>query len=101
MLTLQCERSGVYEPPKTKKKLKLEGTSIRKCDCSFRMHGYFEKKTNDWWLAKLNGVHNHELEPKLGSHLLAGRLKRRKRKKVVDMTKCLTLPRNILMDLKE
>ena len=100
MLTLHCERSGVFKPPKTKKKLKHEGTSSRKCDCPFRMCCYFDKKTNDRWLVMLNGVHNHELEPKLGSHRLAGRLKEEK-KRVVDMTKSLALLRNILTDLKE
>ena len=58
---LYCERSGEYKPSKTKKKLKLEGTDSRKCGCPFRMRGYFEKNKNEWWLAILNGVHNHEL----------------------------------------
>ena len=40
MLTLQCERSGVYKPPKRRKKLNLEGTCSRKCDCPFRLRGY-------------------------------------------------------------
>ena len=50
ILTLQCERSGVYnyKPPKTRKTLKLEGTGSRKCDCLFRICSYFHKKTNDW-----------------------------------------------------
>ena len=48
MFMLQCERSGVYKLPKMKKKLKLEGTGSSKCDCSFRMCGYFEKKTNEF-----------------------------------------------------
>jgi len=61
MLTLQCERNGVYKLPKMKKKLKLEGTYLRKCDCSFKMRGYFDKKTNECWLAILNEVHNHDL----------------------------------------
>jgi len=46
-LTLQCERSGEYKPPKTRKKPKLEGTSSRKCDCPFRLCGFFDKVTND------------------------------------------------------
>ena len=100
-MALQCERSGVYKPPNRKKKLNLKSTGSRKCDCMFRLRGYFEKKTDDWWLAMLNGVHNHELEPKLGTHLVAGRLKEEDKKRVVDMTKSLALPRNILMDLKE
>jgi len=45
MLVLQCEKSGVYKPPKTKKKLNLEGTGSRKCDCLFSMRGYFDKKS--------------------------------------------------------
>jgi len=49
----------------------------------------------------LNGVHNHELEPKLEGHLLAGRLKEEEKKRVVDMIKSLALPRNILTNLKE
>jgi len=58
---LNCDRSGEYKPPKTKKKLKLEVTCLRRCGCPFRMCGYFEKKTNDWWLSVLNGVHKNEL----------------------------------------
>ena len=86
------ERSGVYKPPTTMKKLKLEGTDSRKCECPIKICGYFEKKTNDWWLSVLIGVHNHDLGPKLGVHL-AGRLREKEKKKV--------LCRNILMDLKE
>ena len=44
---------------------------------------------------------NHELEPKLGGHLLTGRLKEEDKKRVLNMTKRLALPRNILTDLKE
>jgi len=101
MVTLQYERSGVYKPLKRRKKLNFEGTSSRKCDCPFRLRGYFEKNTNDWSLAMLNGIHNHELEPKLGVHLLAGKIKEEEKKRVFDMTKSLTLPRNILTDLKK
>lgn len=57
MLTLHCERSAEYKPPKMVKKLELEDTSSRKCGCPSRMHDYFEKKTNEWWLTILNGVH--------------------------------------------
>jgi len=31
-MTMQCERSGEYKPPKTRKKPKLEGTGSRKCN---------------------------------------------------------------------
>jgi len=54
---LQYERSSVYKPLKRRKKLNLEGTGSRKCDCLFRLCGYFEKNTNDWWLVMLNEIH--------------------------------------------
>jgi len=43
-MTMQCERSGEYKPPKTRKKLKLEGTCTRKCNCPFRLKCFFDKK---------------------------------------------------------
>jgi hypothetical protein len=49
----------------------------------------------------LCGIHNHELAPKLAGHLLADRLKEEEKKRVIDMTKSLAVPRNILTNLKE
>jgi len=49
----------------------------------------------------LCGVHNHEMTPKLSGHLLAGRLKTEEKQRVIDMTKSLAKPRNILTDLKD
>jgi len=43
-MTMQCERSGEYKPPKTRKKPKLEGTGTRKCNCPFRLKCFFDKK---------------------------------------------------------
>jgi len=101
-MTMQCERSGEYKPPKTRKKPKLEGTGTRKCNCPFRLKCFFDKKkTQDWWIAMLCGIHNHDLAPKLSGHLLAGRLKAEEKQRVIDMTKSLAKPRNILTDLKE
>ncbi|AES60308.1 hypothetical protein MTR_1g043440 [Medicago truncatula] len=62
---------------------------------------FFDKDTNDWWLVMLCGMHNHDLEEKLQGHLIAGRLSAEEKKKVIDMTKKLTVPRNILTNLKE
>jgi len=97
---MQCERSGEYKPPKTRKKPNLQGTSSRKCECLFRLRGFFEKDTNDWWIAMFCRIHNHELVPKLTDHLQMGRIKEEKKKRVIDMTKSLAVPRNILTDLK-
>ncbi|AES99337.1 FAR1 DNA-binding domain protein [Medicago truncatula] len=68
-MTMQCERSGEYKPPKTRKKPKLEGTSSRKCNCPFRLKCFFEKKTQEWWIAMLCGVHNHDLASNLSGRL--------------------------------
>jgi len=51
------------------------------------LRGFFDKYTNDWWVAMLSGIHNHELAPKLVGHLLAGRIKEEEKKRVIDMTK--------------
>jgi len=98
-LTMQYERSGEYKLPKTRKKPNLEGTGSRKCECSFRLKCFFEKNTQDWWIAMPCGIHNHELAPKLAGHLLAGRLKAEEKQRVTDMTKSLAAPRNILTNL--
>jgi len=74
-MTMQCEKSGEYKPPKTSKKPKLEGTGSRNCECPFRLKCFFENNTQDWWIAMLCGIHDHDLAPKLIAHLLAGRLK--------------------------
>jgi len=100
-LTMQCERSEIYKPPKTRKKSNLEGIDSRKCNCPFRLKGFFDKDTNDWWVAMLCGMHNHDLEEKLQGHLLAGIFSAEEKKKVIDMTKSLTVPRNILTNLKQ
>jgi len=49
----------------------------------------------------LSGIHNHELVPKLVGHLLVGIIKKEEKKRVIDMTKNLVVPRNILSDLKQ
>jgi len=100
-LTMQCERSGIYKPPKTRKKPNLEGIGSRKCNCPFRLKGFFDKDRNDWWLAMLCGMHNHDLDEKLSGHLIAGRLSAEEKKKIIDMTKSLTVSQNILTNLKQ
>jgi len=49
----------------------------------------------------LCGMHNHDLDGKLSGHLIAGRLSAEEKKKVIDMTKSLTVPQNILTNLKQ
>jgi len=49
----------------------------------------------------LNGIHNHEMVPKLKGHILAERLKVDDKKIVRNLTKSSVQPKNILMNLKE
>jgi len=51
--------------------------------------------------AALCRMHNNDMEEKLSGHLLAGRLSAEEKKKVIDMTKSLTVPQNILTNLKQ
>ncbi|AES64552.1 hypothetical protein MTR_2g027000 [Medicago truncatula] len=60
-----------------------------------------EGDTNDWWLAMLCGMHNHDLEEKLQGHLIAGRLSAEEKKKDIEIAKSLTVPQNILTNLKQ
>ena len=52
-LTMQCERSGEYKPPKMRKKPNLEGTGSRKCECPFMLCGFFDKDANDWLVGEI------------------------------------------------
>ena len=47
------------------------------------------------------GVHNHEMTKSLVGHPYAGRLTKDEKIVVVDMTKSMLKPRNILLTLKE
>ena len=52
-------------------------------------------------LQLLCGMPNHDLDEKLSGHLITGRLCAEEKKKVIDMTKSLTVPQNILTNLKQ
>jgi len=65
------------------------------------LKGFFDENTSDWWITMLCGMHNHDLEEKLQGHLLASRLSAEEKKKVIDMTKSFTVPRNILANLEQ
>ncbi|KAH1199039.1 hypothetical protein GmHk_18G052490 [Glycine max] len=47
------------------------------------------------------GIHNHELAKSLVEHPYAGRLTKNEKNIIVDMTKSMVKPRNILLTLKE
>ncbi|XP_045810896.1 uncharacterized protein LOC123905333 [Trifolium pratense] len=98
-LVLECERSGKYVP--AKKKLKSDTSGTRKCECPFRLRGYYNKATKLWRLTVVNGMHNHELDKGLEGHLVAGRLKPQEKDFMDEMTRNAVAPKNILSTLKE
>jgi hypothetical protein len=59
---LGCERGGVYK--ELKRKLKREDTATRKCECRFRLRGYF-LVNKQWKLSVVNGEHNHKMAKNL------------------------------------
>lgn len=97
-LVLGCERGGVYKSKN--KNLKREETGSRKCECPFRLRGYF-LSCGQWSLSVVNGKHNHDFEPKLEGHLVVGRLTDEEKLIVSDLTKSMVEPRNIMTHLKQ
>ncbi|XP_045821872.1 iron-regulated transcriptional activator AFT2-like [Trifolium pratense] len=98
-LVLECERGGKYVP--AKKKLKSDSFGTRKCECPFRLCGYYNKETKLWRLTVANGMHNHELYKGLQGHLVAGRLKPQEKEFMDEMTRNAVAPKNILSTSKE
>ena len=47
------------------------------------------------------GIHNHDLAKPLVGHPYVGRLRKAKKKLIVDMMTSMVKPRNILLTLKE
>ena len=68
--------------------------------CLFKLRSY-SKKSNEWSLNILNGVHNHPIGSKLEGHHLAGILIEKDKKIVANLTRNMVEPKNILMNLKD
>ncbi|KAH1221688.1 Protein FAR1-RELATED SEQUENCE 5 [Glycine max] len=54
-----------------------------------------------WTVKLICGIHNHELAKSLVGHPYAGRLTKDEKKIIVEMTKSMVKPKNILLTLKE
>ncbi|KAH1234590.1 Alpha-glucosidase 2 [Glycine max] len=96
---LGCERSGKYRPYKnTLSKV----TSSKKCECPFKLKGKALNKDEGWIVKVMCGYHNHDLgETLVVGHSYAGRLTAEEKSLVIDMTKKMVEPRNILLTLKD
>ncbi|RWR74561.1 protein FAR1-RELATED SEQUENCE 2 isoform X2 [Cinnamomum micranthum f. kanehirae] len=104
-IILGCERSGCYRNNRknrevnTEKKMKL--TASKKCGCPFSLLGKNLGTNNDWTLHVLCGVHNHPAENFREGHSYAGRLSEEETSLLVDMSKSMVRPKEILATLKQ
>ncbi|KAL5153091.1 Protein FAR1-RELATED SEQUENCE 5 [Glycine soja] len=94
-----CERSGSYNC--RNKEFVRKDTGSRKCGCPFRLRGKPVHGGEGWMVKLICGIHNHELAKSLVGHPYAGRLTKDEKKIIVDMTKSMVKPKNILLTLKE
>ncbi|XP_057496891.1 uncharacterized protein LOC130781651 isoform X1 [Actinidia eriantha] len=103
-ITFGCERSGYLRDRRSKegnskKQLKMFGT--KKCGCPFALKGQKLDTDDDWVLQVLCGVHNHPIAEHLVGHSYAGRLSEEETSTLVDMSKSLVRPKEILVTLKQ
>ncbi|KAH1214311.1 Protein FAR1-RELATED SEQUENCE 5 [Glycine max] len=94
-----CEWSDEYKC--RKKEFIRRDTGTRKCGCPFKLRCKPVAGGEGWMVKLICGVHNHELAKSLVGHPYAGRLTKAEKTIIVDMTKSMVKPRNILLTLKE
>ncbi|XP_028054207.1 uncharacterized protein LOC114258455 [Camellia sinensis] len=101
---LACERSGQY---RATKKLKHDGnntsriTGTKKCGCPFDMRAHRFTTHDEWILTVVCGLHNHPLAEHLEGHSYAGRLSKDEKALLMDMSKSMVRPKEILVTLKQ
>ncbi|KAH1261289.1 Protein FAR1-RELATED SEQUENCE 5 [Glycine max] len=96
---IDCERSGEYRCRKNE--FVRRDTRTRKCGCPFKLRGKPVVGGQGWMVKLMCGIHNHKLDKSLVGHPYAGRLTKAEKTLIVDMTKSMIKPRNILLTLKE
>ncbi|XP_057806170.1 PKS-NRPS hybrid synthetase cheA-like [Salvia miltiorrhiza] len=77
------------------------GTGTKKIGCPFMLQGVKLKKDDDWGVKVICGSHNHPPAEQLEGHSFAGRLSKEEETMLIDMTKNMIRPRNILLAIKE
>ncbi|XP_028113890.1 uncharacterized protein LOC114311922 [Camellia sinensis] len=104
-IKLACKRSGKY---RQKKKVKFYShdenariTGTKKCDCPFLLKDEKLSPNNDWMLHVVCGVHNHLAVDHLEGHSYLGRLSHQENELLVDMSKSMVRPKDILVTLKQ
>ncbi|XP_028060353.1 uncharacterized protein LOC114263966 [Camellia sinensis] len=101
---LACERSGQY---RAIKKLKHDGnntsriTGTKKCGCPFDMRAHRFTTHDEWTLTVVCRLHNHPPAEHLEGHLYAGRLSKDEKALLMDTSKSMVRPKEILVTLKQ
>ncbi|XP_028117995.1 uncharacterized protein LOC114315589 [Camellia sinensis] len=101
---LACEWSGTY---RLRKKLKngpkdlLRQTGTKKCECPFDLRAFKLKTNDELTLNEVCGLHNHPAAEHLQGHSYARRLSANEKSLLVDMSKSLVRPKEILITLKQ
>ena len=106
---LSCERSGTYRIHSSVKnhgenksdQQQSRRTGTKKCSCPFLLKGKELSSEEGWVLSVDCGLHNHLTAEHLEGHSFAGRLSEEEENLVVDMSKTLVRPRDILRTLKQ
>lgn len=112
-----CERGGCYQKnsvdstslqkkkhdaslnPKKKKRHRSGGT--KRCGCPFRLKGKNVGHGDEWTLEVVNGMHNHHAAKYHEGHSYLGRLTKEENNLLVNMSKNLVSPKEILYTLKQ
>ncbi|XP_028101443.1 protein FAR1-RELATED SEQUENCE 5-like [Camellia sinensis] len=103
---LACERSGQYRAHKklkrddsNKKIVKITGT--KKYGCPFELRAHKLMADDDWMEDVACGMHNHAPAKHFEGHSFAGRLSEEETPLLVDMSKSMVRPKEILVILKQ
>jgi len=96
---IDCERNGQFRSKK--KDFVRRHTSSTKCGCPFKLCEKPVVGGQGWMVKLMFGSHNHEMTKSLVGYSYAGRLAKDEKIIIVDMTKSMVKPRNILLTLKE
>ncbi|PNY02756.1 protein FAR1-related sequence 5-like, partial [Trifolium pratense] len=95
-VTLGCQRGGEYMEYIHKER--EEKTT--KCDCPFKVKSYL-LRSGRWSLNVVNGEHDHEMNEHFQGHKYVERLRPEEKELVRELTKNMTLMRNIMSTLKK
>jgi len=94
-----CDMSGQYRS--RKKDFVKRDTGNRKYECPFKLRGKIVVGGQGWMVKLMCGSYNHELVKSLVGYPYAGRLTKDEKIMIVDMTKSMVKPKNILLTLKK